>query len=913
MKTTNTKASLILLFFFILNSFSFTQSLVDQMPITDGPIDAIVNDGSAIYIGGHFSYVGPNTGGGASVDLSTSSVNSSTPRVDGTVYVAVPDGTGGWYIGGSFDLVGGILAQNIAHIKSDFSVDPNWNPYTTSALGTVYSMALSGSILYIGGQFTHVDGQSRTNLAAINISDGTVTSWDPETDSGIYTQVLSLAVSGSTIFAGGSFTAIGGAAINRFAAIDASTGTAVSRTPDVSSTVRAIAVSGSTVYIGGDFTLVGGLTRNHIAAIDISTESVSSWDANADGLVLALAGSGSIIYAGGSFTSIGGQTRNNIAALSASSGTATSWDPNANYQINSMSLSGSTIYVCGAFSTIGGQTRDNVAGIDLSSTSINSFNVYNNTFYTGFALKCISVSGSSVFIGGSFTSIGGLPRNNLAAINAATGNIKTWDPEPDADVYSLVISGSTLYVGGAFNNIGLTARNYLASFNISTGSLTTWDPEPDDYVETFAISGSNLYAGGNFSSMNGGSDTRNYLASFDISTGNLTTWDPEPDGEIFKLASSGTTLYAGGNFSNIASNPRNYLASFDVSTGGLTSWDPEPDNTVQAFAISGSTLYVGGAFNNIGSTARNYLAAFDTSIGNITTWDPGSDDLINTLAVSGSLVYAGGNFTLIGGQSRSKLAALDASTGSATTWNPDVLNGNVFDISIDLTNGRIYAGGSLSGVSGVNTADYFVGLTDNGNSALPVELSSFSASVNSQSIKLKWNTATEVNNFGFEIQRENDDQNPDGNTWGKVGFVKGAGNSNSPKQYSFIDEPSQGHMFKYRLKQIDNDGKFTYSNVISISISSPEKFTLEQNYPNPFNPSTKIKYSISNEGTSLMKFVQLKVYDILGREVATLVNKEQPPGNYQVSFDGSKLSSGVYYYRIQAGNFIQTKKMILMK
>ncbi len=908
MKTTNIKKSLILLFFFILNSFSFTQSLVDQMPVTDGPIDAITNDGNTIYIGGVFSYVGPNTGGGASVDLTTSYVNSSTPRVDGTVDVAVPDGTGGWYLGGSFDTIGGILARNVAHIKSDLSVDPNWNPLTTSTDGTVYSMVVSGSIIYIGGQFTDVDGQARINLAALNTSDGTLTSWDPETDHGVYTKVLSLAVSGSTIFAGGSFTTIGGVVRNNFAAIDASTGTAVSGTPDVNSTVRAIAVSSSTIYIGGDFSQVGSQTRNHIAAIDIATENVSSWNPNANGLILSFVVSGSTIYAGGSFTSIGGQTRNNIAALSASSGNATSWDPDANYQINSMSISGSTIYVCGSFSNIGGQTRDNVAGIDISSASINSFDVYNNKLYTGFTLICISVSSSSVFIGGTFISIGGQPRNNLAAINAVTGDISEWDPEPDGDVYALAISGSTLYIGGQFNNIGPAPINYLASFDISTGDLTNWDPEPDDGVETLAISGSTLYVGGFFYSMNGGTDTRSNLASFDISTGDLTTWDPEPDGEIFKLASSVTTLYVGGDFSNIASVPRNYLASFDVSTGNLTTWDPEPDDIVQALAISGSTLYVGGGFSSMSSQPRNYLASFDVSTGELTTWDPEPDDFVNTLAVSGSLVYAGGNFISIAGQSRNKLAALDASTGIATNWNPDVLNGYIFDISIDFTNGRIYAGGSFSGVVGVNTATYFVGLTNSDDPNLPVELSSFSASANGQKVELKWNTATEVNNFGFEIQRKTDDQNSDGNTWGKVGFLNGAGNSNSPKQYSFIDEPPQGHLFKYRLKLIDNDGKFTYSNVIEISMSSPEKFALEQNYPNPFNPSTKIKFELSQS-----EFVGLKVYDILGKEVKTLVNEKKPAGSYEVQFDASKLASGTYFYKLQAGSFTEIKKMILMK
>ncbi len=196
---------------------------------------------------------------------------------------------------------------------------------------------------------------------------------------------------------------------------------------------------------------------------------------------------------------------------------------------------------------------------------------------------------------------------------------------------------------------------------------------------------------------------------------------------------------------------------------------------------------------------------------------------------------------------------------------------------------------------------------------LPVELSSFSISVNNQSVELQWKTATEVNNYGFDIQREVSSQKSDGSSWEKIGFVKGAGNSNSSKQYSFVDDNHLSGKNEYRLKQIDNDGKFEYSKTIEVTLSTPLQFSLEQNYPNPFNPSTTIKYDIPKE-----EHVTLKVYDIIGNEVETLINKEQQAGSFQVEFTSQtinhkQLTTGVYLYKLQAGSFIQLKKMLLIK
>ncbi|MBE0538067.1 MAG: DUF4397 domain-containing protein [Ignavibacterium sp.] len=185
---------------------------------------------------------------------------------------------------------------------------------------------------------------------------------------------------------------------------------------------------------------------------------------------------------------------------------------------------------------------------------------------------------------------------------------------------------------------------------------------------------------------------------------------------------------------------------------------------------------------------------------------------------------------------------------------------------------------------------------------VPVELSSFSANVNGTDVNLTWSTATETNNNGFEVQRKS------GSDFVTIGFVRGKGTTTEVQNYSFTDSKLPIGNYSYRLKQVDFDGTFEYSNEINVDLTAPTVFALEQNYPNPFNPSTVISYSVPQSS-----FVTLKVYDIIGNEVATLVNQNQQAGKYDIRFDASNLSNGVYLYSIKTDNFTSTKKMILMK
>ncbi|HQY52601.1 MAG TPA: T9SS type A sorting domain-containing protein [Ignavibacteria bacterium] len=198
-------------------------------------------------------------------------------------------------------------------------------------------------------------------------------------------------------------------------------------------------------------------------------------------------------------------------------------------------------------------------------------------------------------------------------------------------------------------------------------------------------------------------------------------------------------------------------------------------------------------------------------------------------------------------------------------------------------------------------------LTNNGefNQPLPVELSSFTSVVSGNSVDLNWSTSMEINNRGFEIERKTESTD-----WKKIGFVEGSSNSNISVNYVYNDRSLSKGIYNYRLKQIDFNGNFEYFDLHSeVNIGTPAAYSLSQNYPNPFNPSTKINFTIPENSK-----VSLKIFDISGKEVKTLINNDfRNADYYTININLGDLSSGVYFYTLTGSNFIQTKKMTLLK
>ena len=257
----------------------------------------------------------------------------------------------------------------------------------------------------------------------------------------------------------------------------------------------------------------------------------------------------------------------------------------------------------------------------------------------------------------------------------------------------------------------------------------------------------------------------------------------------------------------------------------------------------------------------------------------------------------------------------------SATFAPAPVSGT---ISIDFPDGdtlSTFPGSVLMRVitsGNVSVGNYTITVTGNGPNGtpvhkrtvtmvvglvIPVELTAFNASVNKNDVVLNWTTATELNNFGFEIQRS-----ANSGEYTSLGFINGKGTTTEMNQYSFTDKTVDAGNYTYRLMQKDYDGTFAYSQEIEVEIDLPLDYSLDQNYPNPFNPTTTIRYAIPEDN-----FVSIKLYDVLGNEVITLVNEQKQAGRYEMLFNASNISSGVYYYQISSGSFTQTRKLMLMK
>jgi len=254
---------------------------------TNGSVSAITRVRNRVYIGGSFSYVGPYTGYGVPLSEASGKALMRFAKIDdGDVFAAVSDGAGGYYVGGWFTAVGGVARSGLAHIRADGRVDRGWSADLGGSLATlgytpsVRALALSGSTLYVGGEFSSIGGQPRESIAALDATTGRVSAWNPGGSGG---GVYALAVSGQAVYAGGYFDAIGGQPRYHLAALDATTGLATGWNPDPDGTVLALAVSRSTVYAGGDFSDVGGETRYCIAGVDVSTGAATSWNPGCQG------------------------------------------------------------------------------------------------------------------------------------------------------------------------------------------------------------------------------------------------------------------------------------------------------------------------------------------------------------------------------------------------------------------------------------------------------------------------------------------------------------------------------------------------------------------------------------------------------------------------------------------------------
>ncbi len=672
-----------------------TPVVLTNFPVTDGDIKVITlsSDEGTAYIGGSFTTV-YTTNEGSLVGVSTSTgtpVNTGCAVVNGLINASVSDGSGGVYIGGAFN-VNGSTISNLAHISSNCTLDTNFN---VSVNASISVMAFSGTILYIGGDFTVVGGVSRNKLASITVATKTVNSFNPSPNNA----VTAILLSGSTLYVGGAFTSIGGQSRNYVAAVNSSTGTATSFNANANSYVFSFLLSGTTLYVGGAFTTMGGTTRNRVAAVNSSTGAlITGFNANANSTVFAMALSGTNLYLGGVFTTIGGTTRNRVAAVNSSTGAlVTGFNANVGGAVYALYINGTSLYIGGQFTTIGGTRRNNMGAVNYSTGSLLTFNPNVSGKVMTFALYS-----TTLYIGGEFAAIGGQSRNRIAAISTSTGALTSFNPNANDIVDAIVVSGSTIYVGGYFTTIGGQSRNRIAALSASTGSATSFNPNCNGTVMALVLNGSTLYVGGSFTTIGGQSRTN--IASLNASTGSANSFNPGvTGGAVGSIELVGSTLYIGGWFTAVVGEERKYIAALDTS-GNLKSFNPSADNYVFDLASYGGILYVGGAFTVLDWYTRNKLASFDTYDDYLLPFDPEPNGNVYSLYATDGILYVGGLFSTIGGVTRNRIASFNTSDDTIRSFDGSAAGGAV---NVLLGSGSyLYAGGYFSSLSGI-TRNYF--------------------------------------------------------------------------------------------------------------------------------------------------------------------------------------------------------------
>ena len=701
--------------------------------VTNGTVYAVRQVGNRIYVGGSFTQAGPNTGFGVALDPSTGVWAPAFPKINGTVLVAVPDGSGGFYIGGDFTRVGTRSRHNGARIVPGATAGTwdvtAWNPETDKPIRTI-ALAPSANIAYIGGDFATVQSVARAGLAAVNSYTGDpVLGFDPGAGTGTMSgtgaaatltvgSVMTLAVTadGTRLFAGGFFTSMAGVGRSGLAALNAATGaldTGFNPAPSAGGVETMALTPSGRLLLGGGFTKIGAVTRNRLAAVNAATGALdTTWAPSADGVVhsLRLTAGATGVFVGGGFANIGATVRTRLALLSATGSGALdgTWKPAADADVSALSLSddGTRLFAAGAFTKLGGVARNYLGA--LATSGAGAVDAWNPN--ASMPAMTVAPSPSVVFAGGTFATVNGTTRTNLAAFDATTGAlVPDFVANTDKTVRAIVPSpdGASLYIGGLFKKVNGVSRGRLAKLNPDTGGVDgAWVPRASAEVKAIAVAGSQVYVGGAFSTING--TTRNKAAAVNATTGALASWNPNASNVVWAIAVSpdAKTVYLGGAFSTVKGVTRKNLAAVSASTAAPTAWKPAVTAPLRRVEATAAQVFVTVA--GLSSAGGNRLVAFNALTGT-KQWEGTADGDVVALALDGSTVYAGGHFDNVGGTSitgqfvRHHLAAFDAATGALKPWAPTV-SGPHGVWALWASGGSVVAGGDFQVVAATVSA-----------------------------------------------------------------------------------------------------------------------------------------------------------------------------------------------------------------
>ncbi|HPD54622.1 MAG TPA: delta-60 repeat domain-containing protein, partial [Bacteroidia bacterium] len=600
--------------------------------------------------------VGLMTGGASLVTDTNDYPDMDFPTINGNVLTSVPDGNGGWFIGGTFSYLNNINNTCLAHVRNDKSIDANWAANLSASYGgEVRSLFRAGDTLFVGGSFSSIGSSSRNNLAAIRISTGTVLNWNPNCDGAVNT----ILVRDTTVYIGGQFNRVQGTKRFCFAALSRTTGLSLPGIMSVNSTVEKIIASGDTVFIAGQFSGFG-YEANNLALFDNGSPIPSDPFPSADNTVFASIPDGSGgWYVAGNFSTIGDSSRAKLVHLLSNGLPDPSFAPPAvpYNTVNCLRLDGGTLYIGGNFVDAGPPylERNYLAALDATSGNPLSWNPNPNG-----PVNSIDVDDSTVFITGSFTSIGGKQDMYFARISKVSGLPLDNTPDFNQPTAAVVVKNDSVFVGGSFTETG-SSSPYLTRSSVNNALSFAPTAIPNGVVHVTEADGSGgWYIAGTFSSIG---DSSRFLLAHLLSDGTLDPVFQSPFGQYdvwsgtipYALHREGSTLFVAGYFANSGPDalPRNGIAALDATTGALLPWNPNTDGAVHAIAISPAAVYIGGEFTQVAAAERFKAAAVDKASGEpLETFNPRFNRSVDALCIAGTNIAAGGTFYMFGGLER---------------------------------------------------------------------------------------------------------------------------------------------------------------------------------------------------------------------------------------------------------------------
>lgn len=592
----------------------------------NGRVNALLIAGNKLYVGGAFTKVGDVVRNYlVMVDKATGQANSWNSNVDGIVTSIALYGSN-LYVGGNFSNIGGQARNKLAAVDTVNALATTWNP---NANGLVRKLLLNGLKLYVSGDFTTISSQPRTRLASYTLSTGNLDTWSPNPNGTVY----DIAVAGpgvsyypGAIYVCGKFTTIGSASRTYIAGLDNTNGNAIPWTQTFNDTVLSVAIYGNRLFAGGRFTILNSNSVMALTSFDLnnSGQNITSWlpqivgTTSTAAYVSSIAVNGYQIYAGGNFFGRNTSgTRQNIAAINAVTGLPLTFNPYTNGLVRSLHINGNYLYVGGDFTTIYDQgisttlPRNRIAQITLGTNgNITGWNPDANGSVTSLVSK-----GIYLYAGGAFTTIGGNSRPRLSALKISDGTSSTWTPSPNDTVKSLVVGGDSLYVGGDFTTISSSTRNRIASFNLISNTLTSFDPNANGEINALAFKYNTLYIGGSFTTIGG--QSRNCFSSYYVKTGSLQSMqlNPSSTGNILTSLSVGdSSIYAGGIYAvtNIGSLKNYNSSAFKANESSRSQWwHPDPNGLVRTMFLYKDKIYLGGDFTESLNIYQPFFVAVD--------------------------------------------------------------------------------------------------------------------------------------------------------------------------------------------------------------------------------------------------------------------------------------------------------------